>query len=293
MPPKARITLAAYLGMTAGIEKWGKGSQEVQTLKLNWQKSVNDETKKIKQFQEVAGALQEFKTYLFVKKGSTYCTVLHSPMKFVAISDTTLHLHGRFICFVEDQTLSCVPTPNFPPHLKTWQWVKGEVCMEGQALLDYYKEGVTHWGKLRSLDGEATKEETFVPRLHAIPPALLDKIGGEGQYLMPLEVLRLVILYLKTVANEEVAEAWLLIASGSSWRRFGTLDDRYLCKVPLPRAPQIQSPGHVTCATVTECDKSDTGYLQVQPIPTWSDLLISRAGFARSTMLQLAPVYLL
>ncbi len=54
----------------------------------------------------------------------------------------------------------------------------------------------------------------------------------------------------------------------------GTLDDGYLCKVPLPsRAPQIQNPGHVTCAAVTERDKSDTCYLQVPHIPTWSDLV--------------------
>ena len=40
----------------------------------------------------------------------------------------------------------------------------------------------------------------------------------------------------------------------------GTLDDGYLCKKPLPRAPWIQSPGHATCAAVTERDKSDTCY---------------------------------
>jgi hypothetical protein len=73
----------------------------------------------------------------------------------------------------------------------------------------------------------------------------------------------------------------------------GTLDEEYLHKVPLPRAPRIQSPGHETCATVTEHDKSDTCYLQVPPIPTWSDLVRSHAGFARSTMLQLPPVWLL
>jgi hypothetical protein len=65
----------------------------------------------------------------------------------------------------------------------------------------------------------------------------------------------------------------------------GTLDDGYLRKVPLPRAPRIQSPGHVTCATGVERDKSDTCYLQIPRFPTWSDLVGSHAGFARSTML--------
>ncbi len=73
----------------------------------------------------------------------------------------------------------------------------------------------------------------------------------------------------------------------------GTLDDGYLRKVPLPRAPWIQSPGHVTCAAVKECDKSDTCYLQVPCIPMWSDLVWSQLGGARSTMLPLAPCRLM
>jgi hypothetical protein len=53
----------------------------------------------------------------------------------------------------------------------------------------------------------------------------------------------------------------------------GTLDDGYISKVPLPRAPWIQSPGHVTCATVMEHVTSDTRYLQAPHIPTWRDLV--------------------
>jgi hypothetical protein len=34
-------------------------------------------------------ALQEFKTYLFVKPGSAYCTFMHSPMNFMAITKGT------------------------------------------------------------------------------------------------------------------------------------------------------------------------------------------------------------
>jgi hypothetical protein len=62
---------------------------------------------------------------------------------------------------------------------------------------------------------------------------------------------------------------------------------------PLPRAPRIQSPGHMTCAAVTAHDKCDTCYLQVPGIPMWSDLVRSHAAFARSTMLQLALVWLM
>ncbi len=73
----------------------------------------------------------------------------------------------------------------------------------------------------------------------------------------------------------------------------GTLDGGYLHKVPLPWASRIQSPGHMTCSAVTEHDKHDTCYLQGPRIPTWSDLVRSHAGFAGSTKLQLAPVWLM
>jgi hypothetical protein len=73
----------------------------------------------------------------------------------------------------------------------------------------------------------------------------------------------------------------------------GTLDDGYLHKIPLPRALRIQSPDQVTCAAVTACDLRDTCYLQVPHIPMWSDFVRSHAGYARSTTLQLAPVWLM
>ncbi len=71
----------------------------------------------------------------------------------------------------------------------------------------------------------------------------------------------------------------------------GTLDGRYLGNAPLPWAPRIQSPGHVTCSAVTEHDKRDTCYLQGPHIPTWSDLVKSHAGFSGRTKLQFAPIW--
>jgi hypothetical protein len=91
----------------------------------------------IKQFQEVAGAIQDFKTYLFLKKGSIFCTVMHSPMKFVALSDATQHLQGQFIGFVGDRTLMCEPTAILLPSQKTWQWVKEAVSPDRPALIKY------------------------------------------------------------------------------------------------------------------------------------------------------------
>jgi hypothetical protein len=46
-----------------------------------------------------------------MKKGSTFCTGLHSLMKFVALSDATQHLQGCFIGFVGDCTLLHNSTP--------------------------------------------------------------------------------------------------------------------------------------------------------------------------------------
>ena len=78
--------------MATAVTKWGIGDKNTQTNELRWQQGVGGDKTKIEQFHEVAGALQEFKTYLFIKPGSAFCTVIHSPMKFVAITDATQQL---------------------------------------------------------------------------------------------------------------------------------------------------------------------------------------------------------
>jgi hypothetical protein len=56
---------------------------------------------KITQFQEMVRALQEFKTYLFMKKGSVFCTVIHSPMKLMALNKDTKHLQDASLDSLE------------------------------------------------------------------------------------------------------------------------------------------------------------------------------------------------
>jgi hypothetical protein len=67
----------------------------------------------------------------------------------------------------------------------------------------------------------------------------------------------------------------------------GTLAGGYLNKVPLPRAPLLQSSFLMTSEFPRE--PMHTCYLQVQWIPTWSDLVRSQLGAIRSTILPLAP----
>jgi hypothetical protein len=73
----------------------------------------------MKQFQDMVGALQDFKTYLLLKPGSVFVTVVHSSMKFVAINKETQHLQGRFIGFVGDWCITKDPTPNLLPQQET------------------------------------------------------------------------------------------------------------------------------------------------------------------------------
>jgi hypothetical protein len=227
-PPAERATSVAYSGIAAAIAKWGAGTQELQNCKLAWQKAVDGDTSKIKLFHETAGGLQEFKTYLFIKKGSAYCTVLHSPMKFMAISKATQHFQGQFIGFVGDCMVTREPTPILLPLLKTWQRVKEEVCMMRPDLIEYCQEDASHRGKLWSLGEGAAKEETTVPQLLSIPLVLFKKIRAEGHPLMLHEVLKLVMAHLEHVNGNGVVAAWSLImkwclmaaqqdASGDSW----------------------------------------------------------------------------
>ncbi len=85
----------------------------------------------------------------------------------------------------------------------------------------------------------------------------------------------------------------------------GTLKDGYVCNVPLPRAPRIQSASHVTSHRAITCDGAtplnstplhstsneqvvmdarDTCYLQVPRVPTWSNLNRLLTGVRRNIL---------
>jgi hypothetical protein len=76
----------------------------------------------------------------------------------------------------------------------------------------------------------------------------------------------------------------------------GTLQNGYICNVPLPRAPRIQSASHVTShVAVTGDDVTDPGtcYLQDPWVPTCSDLGRSLWGLGRRQLLPLFPCWLM
>ncbi len=73
-----------------------------------------------------------------------------------------------------------------------------------------------------------------------------------------------------------------------------TLNDGYVHRVPLLRAPWIQSTDHVTCNVTVIRDAIDTCYLgQVPRIPTWHNLSRLIASVARTTILPFLPVWLI
>jgi hypothetical protein len=79
-----------YSGFDEALKRWGPSGDITATWDLKWQRDVNGDMQKIKQFQEVVGGLQDFRTYLLMKPGSAFVKILHSPMpmKFVAISSS-------------------------------------------------------------------------------------------------------------------------------------------------------------------------------------------------------------
>ena len=160
------------------------------------------------------GSLQEFKAYMFVKQGSCFAMVMHSLMKFAAISAATGHLQGRIIGFVGDRTSTREPTPILLPQRKTWEWVKETVNTDGPALLKHYADDPTRIGMLWKGEGgdENAQEELHAPRLIAIPQWVLDCIRQEWRALMPYEILQIVVTHLEADNIAAYAEAWTTIA---------------------------------------------------------------------------------
>ena len=160
-----------YSGMAAATKKGGLGTQANIIQDLLWQRSVGGDTAKITQWKEIMGNLQDFKAYLFVKQGSSFATVMHSPMKFAAISAATGHLQGRIIGFVGDRTPTREPTPILLPQRKTWEWVKETVSSDGPAMFKFYDDDPSRASTLWKGEGgdDGAKEEVHAPRLLSIP----------------------------------------------------------------------------------------------------------------------------
>jgi hypothetical protein len=167
-------TSMPYLGFNEAIKKWGLGMESSILRDLKWQKEVARDVQKISQFKEVVGGLQDFRTYLFMKPGSAFVTVLHSPMKFVAISEVTQHLQGRFVGFVGDRSSMKDPISIVLPQQKTWSWETKTVLSDTVALATHYDEDPTHRGKLWTLDQANSAGWTPVkaPLLLVIPLVL-------------------------------------------------------------------------------------------------------------------------
>ncbi len=136
-----------YSGMTTAVKKLGIGNKNTQT-KLHWQQEVGGDKTKIEQVREVAGALQEFKAYPFIKPGSAFCTVIHSPLKFVAVTNATQQLQKQIIGFVGDRTLTKELTSILMPPRKAWDWVKVKVATDGPIFIAYHAGEPSNWGTL-------------------------------------------------------------------------------------------------------------------------------------------------
>jgi hypothetical protein len=137
-----------YSGFNEALKKWGMGIEASIVRDLKWQKDVDGNAQKNKQFQDVVGGLQDFRTYLFIKPGSAFVTVLHPPMKFVAISEVTQHLQGWFVGFVGDRTATKDPTPIVLPQQKTWKWETKTTSSDTMMLEAYYTADPTWRGRL-------------------------------------------------------------------------------------------------------------------------------------------------
>jgi hypothetical protein len=165
-----------YSGFDEALKRWEPSGDTTATRDLKWQRDVNGDTQKIKQFQEVVGGLQrqDFWTYRLMKPGSAFVTVLHSPMKLVTISEATQHLQGRYVGFVGDHTATKDPTPVVLPQQSTWKWDTKTTSSDVVALEAHYTADPTRRGKLWAPDQADSHEWTAImaPRLLAAPLVL-------------------------------------------------------------------------------------------------------------------------
>jgi hypothetical protein len=220
--PATVETNPQYSGFKEAIKRWGTGTETALGRELKCHKEVAGNTQRINQFKEVVGGLQDFRTYLFMKLGSTFAMVLHSPLKFVAINDATQHLQGKFVAFVGDRSARKDPTPIVLPPQKTWSWETRMVSTNTVALAAYYEEDPSCRGKLWMPDQATSGEWTPVKAslLLAVPLVLFQAMRTKGKPLMPHEFHGLTTAIISASTNPEKARtdwdlilAWCILAA--------------------------------------------------------------------------------
>jgi hypothetical protein len=208
------IGTSPYLEFDDAIQKWGMGTKASIARDLKWQCDVDSNLQKTTQFKEVIGGLHDFRTYLFMKPGSAFVTVMHSPMKFVAISKATQHLQGRFIGFVGDCTPMKDPILIVLPQQKTWSWETKTISTDAAAIDAYDTEDSTRQGKLWAPPtGEAGGEAAVkAPILLTIPLVLFQVIRDEKRALMPHDIHTLTVAIVTNLPDVEKARTdWELV----------------------------------------------------------------------------------
>ena len=147
-----------------------------------------------------------------MKPGSALVTVMHSPMKFVAISNATQHLQGRYIGFVGDCTATKDPTSIILPQQKTWRWEMTLVATDAAAMAAYYAEDNTRRGNLwaPTIVGNEGGEGVIL----AIPVVLFQALRAEKKPLMPCEAYKITMGIVNAAQDVDNAQAdWDLVLS--------------------------------------------------------------------------------
>jgi hypothetical protein len=97
-------------------------------------------------------------------------------MKFMAISEATQHLQGKFIGFIGDRTPTREPMAVLFPAQMMWQWVKATVANHGPSLLEHYDTNPSRCGSLWTPAVDCPKGERNIPHLLHIPLVLFELI---------------------------------------------------------------------------------------------------------------------
>ncbi len=208
--------ISTYSGFDNAIHKWGMGTKASIARDLKWQRDVDGDPQKTTLFKEVVGGLQDFGTYLFMKWGSAFMTVMHSPMKFVAISKATKHLQGRFIGFIGDRTATKDPILLVLPQQKTWSWETKTISTDALAMDTFYAEDSTRQGKLWTPPTGGGREEAAVkaPTLLAILLVLFQAIRDAKRALMPHDIHTLTVDIVNTAPDgDKACTEWELVLS--------------------------------------------------------------------------------
>ncbi len=129
------------MGITTAIKKQGHQNYEISVMaaELALQREIQGSTTKQTAFREFATNYTQLRVYLAMVGEQKNVTLIHTLGTFYSIRTAMNAYQGKVMGFIGDRRATKEPTPVCLPQVKAWQWYSGQVNMDKNDFVEFFK----------------------------------------------------------------------------------------------------------------------------------------------------------